>query len=73
MASPKHPQSISGLKMTRRRVRSVKKLCSAMAHWATARRHTPVMSAVPMTVSARAKKTPMNFAENPRKPRWRNA
>ena len=68
-ASPKHPQSITGLKMTRAAVSKVKKARNAEVTYATALRHTPVASAAPVRASASAASTPTVFAEKSRKPK----
>ena len=73
IASPKHPQSISGLKITSSNVSRVKNPWRIKAAKATVFLHTPVMSAVPMIVSASANATPKNFDAGSMKPRWRKS
>ena len=73
IASPKHPQSICGLKITRSRVRKVKNPCMTRAIMAVVLRHTPVIRATPTRVSANANATPIIFDENARKPRCRKS
>ena len=62
MASPKHPQSITGLKISRTSVSNVKKVVSATTAIPTTFLHTPLISAAPSTASVRAKATPKKMA-----------
>ncbi len=67
MASPKQPQSISGLNITSASVSRVKKHMKAVAAIAVAFLHTPVTRAAPIAVSAKASAVPIGFESTPRK------
>ena len=72
MASPKHPQSITGLNISNRSVSNVKKARKQDTTHAVKRLHTPVMRATPDMVSTNANAVPANLAVNERKPTCRN-
>ena len=72
ITSPKHPQSMAGLKIARKRVSTVKNPSRTVVMTATAFLQTPLISAAPRSASSRAKATATTFAAGIRKPRWRN-
>ena len=67
-ASPKHPQSISGLNMTRIKVISVNTDCRPKVIGVMSFLHTPVMRPVPNIASIKANADPIGFATGSRKP-----
>lgn len=70
-ASPKQPQSIIGLKITRSMVINVKNAVSAIVSIAVALRATPAISMKPQTVSTNAIKVPNGFESTSRKETWK--
>ena len=62
ITSPKHPQSIEGLKIARNNVIIVKKTISAEVATATNSLQTPLIIAVPRKASSKASSTPTALA-----------
>ena len=71
-ASPKHPQSITGLKITRASVTSVKSPTRQKVTTETILCAIPEISAQPVSVSTRARPTPAALAAGIAKSRCKN-